>query len=230
MITCIYTIIVSLGFRTNDRLITRLSCEIRFRLVRGLQVVSERYALDLELIQRVFHGVSYYYIYPNSSRTGDFMKIRVPDKSTLGIGYNVVPHPFNCNFTVMPQEDEVTSDVSCTSGSAKSVSDSENESVEKKVVENCILVEPDEIVVVTVMKKVISMIIVHTKQKEKRFTDPSLAKPFVKPKSFVNKVDKTRNVVKSMVFVKKDVSESSQTHRTNNPSVEKIFKRNDISQ
>ncbi|KAI3805276.1 hypothetical protein L1987_27503 [Smallanthus sonchifolius] len=53
------------------------------------------------------------------------INLQVPDNSTSGLGYHVVPHPFNCNFTVMPQEDEVTSYVSCASSSANSVSESD---------------------------------------------------------------------------------------------------------
>ncbi|KAI3824969.1 hypothetical protein L1987_06442 [Smallanthus sonchifolius] len=67
-------------------------------------------------------------------------------------------------------------------------------------------------------------------QKEKRFVDPSLTKPFVKPNSFVNHVDKPRNDVKSMVFVNKDVYGSFQVYRTYNSSVKKIVKKNDVSQ
>ncbi|KAI3773970.1 hypothetical protein L1987_48510 [Smallanthus sonchifolius] len=75
---------------------------------------------------------------------------QVPYISTSGIGYNAAPHPFNYKFTDIPQEDEVTSYASCTSCAASSVSDSEvseSESVGKGK-ENCILIEPDEDLVV----------------------------------------------------------------------------------
>ncbi|KAI3815575.1 hypothetical protein L1987_15247 [Smallanthus sonchifolius] len=103
----------------------------------------------------------------------------------------------------MPQEDEVTSYVSCTSGTTNSVSESDNESVGKgsdsvivgeeevpEVInvpknaniprENCILVEPDENVVVKQKAQVVKP------QFPKESEDPFFKKQFVKQSQHPN--------------------------------------------
>ncbi|KAI3825017.1 hypothetical protein L1987_06492 [Smallanthus sonchifolius] len=68
------------------------------------------------------------------------------DNSTTGLGFKIVPPPFNGNDTSTLEEEEVTTYVSTTSVSADSVSDSdstENSSVRKGV--DWVIVEVEEL-------------------------------------------------------------------------------------
>ncbi|KAI3712686.1 hypothetical protein L1987_71248 [Smallanthus sonchifolius] len=131
----------------------------------------------------------------------------------------------------MPQEDEVTSFVSCTSVSANYVSDSERESVGKS--SDSVIVVEDECYNADMYEQKSKDPFFKKKfvkrPQQSDIKGNGLAKPFVKPKPVRIKVDKTRKVEKSMVFVKKDIPESSQARRMDNSSVKKFVKKNVIS-
>ncbi|KAI3815492.1 hypothetical protein L1987_15161 [Smallanthus sonchifolius] len=66
------------------------------------------------------------------------------------------------------------------------------------------------------------------KAEGKRFVDPSLAKPFMKPRTFVHNVDNSRKVLKSKMLVRNDVSGNSQCHGSDSPSIKKRRRKNQL--
>ncbi|KAI3815798.1 hypothetical protein L1987_15480 [Smallanthus sonchifolius] len=159
----------------------------------------------------------------------------------------------------MPQEDEVTSYVSCTSGTANSVSESDNESVEKGfkkmkfVKAGNMQQEVSKIEKISNKDFIENKIFAEADVYEQESEDPFIKKHFVKQsqhhnvkgksnhfqeniyphqhaRTFVHKVDNSRKVLKSKMLVKNDVSRNSQRHGSDSPSIKKFFKKNVVSQ